>query len=396
MQIETAFLVTRDSQGQAGIGDCIVIIFDENFNPPENRKATIVVDGGYSKTSSYIKNYLQNEGIQIIDLMVATHVDDDHISGLNAFIKDYVLYKNLFEIRNYWGPAPKGYESLSTTEFISLVLKSANTQINEMSFIAESVNRNEELLANVREAVAQENILHPSVATKNYIPQPFKSVKLDILAPDKQIPAEEIIGQRAAQADLENTISFASGIDLADKKWENLMNAAALENNRTANNQSIVFKLTPLDENSEPIEEFSLLFTGDAEEESWEEIIHSSGNEIRSKFLKISHHGSRTGTNINILEKVKPKYGIICSGRNKHGLPDEDVLKLIHEKNIEIYCTGRNPKTQESPCAPQHIRNQCSRWDCQNQKEIKAPIIISIDTTLMTYTINAQHCTVNW
>ena len=106
MIIKIAFLTTIDNKGNPQIGDCIVITFNE-----DQRKACIIVDGGYGSNKKVLKNYLENENVEIIDLMVASHIDDDHISGLKAFLNDYVLEKdgknNKFELRNYWGPASK-------------------------------------------------------------------------------------------------------------------------------------------------------------------------------------------------------------------------------------------------------------------------------------------------
>lgn len=53
--------------------------------------------------------------------------------------------------------------------------------------------------------------------------------------------------------------------------------------------------------------------------------------------LKISHHGSRTGTNEEILEKAKPKVGVIQVGKNnRFGHPHKEVLDLLISKGVSI------------------------------------------------------------
>ena len=77
---------------------------------------------------------------------------------------------------------------------------------------------------------------------------------------------------------------------------------------------------------------FSALFTGDKskDSESW---IYSQLNPI--SILKISHHGSRTGTSKELLLKVNPVYAMISCGRqNRYGHPHKEVTDLLTENHI--------------------------------------------------------------
>jgi len=399
MEVKTAFLTTRDSKGNPQVGDCIVISFDEKF-AEENRKACIVIDGGYTSSKVVLKNYLEKEKIDIIDLMVATHIDNDHISGLKAFLLSYVKEKdgekNKFELRNYWGPAPKTFEPISITEFASYIMDIDDLGIEELSFISQSVAENEKLCDAVKEILPEDHIFYPSVRVRDHIPKIFNNVAIDILAPDKQIPDDKIKGKRLQENSLGDILISDLEIDLTDEALKKKVNAAALENNRTANNQSIVFKLTPLDKNGQRIENCTFLFTGDAEEESWEAMIAQWGEGLNSKLLKVSHHGSRTGTNKHILKMVKPKYCVVCAGKNTHGLPDEDVLKMFGKKNLAIFCTGRNPNEEESPCTTKKILKKCPRWDNINEKHVKDTIIFEVDTDARAMTYSGAPCAFNW
>lgn len=60
--------------------------------------------------------------------------------------------------------------------------------------------------------------------------------------------------------------------------------------------------------------------------------------------LKVSHHGSNSGTNTNFLDVVSPRYAIISSGSTYTQFPNENCLKRILEK-VEpenIYLTERD------------------------------------------------------
>ena len=93
------------------------------------------------------------------------------------------------------------------------------------------------------------------------------------------------------------------------------------------NNNSLVLYFT--------IENINFLFTGDIEED-----IEKEFDNLNVDVLKISHHGSETSTSMNFLNKVKPKYSIIMSGRNnKYEFPSNDVIKRLQSINSIVYCT---------------------------------------------------------
>ena len=84
---------------------------------------------------------------------------------------------------------------------------------------------------------------------------------------------------------------------------------------------------------------FSILFTGDASEKIEKELIKEKIN-LKSDILKVSHHGSKTGTSEEFLKSVKPKIALIGVGENnKFGHPTEDVIKRLTENKIKIYRT---------------------------------------------------------
>ena len=58
-----------------GQGDCALVQCDGHY---------MIIDGGPSKASSTVYTILKNKGIKTIDLMIATHPDEDHIGGLSG------------------------------------------------------------------------------------------------------------------------------------------------------------------------------------------------------------------------------------------------------------------------------------------------------------------------
>ena len=79
----------------------------------------------------------------------------------------------------------------------------------------------------------------------------------------------------------------------------------------------------------------SFLFPGDMEAESicpnWD---------LSATVLKVSHHGSRTGTNRDFLDNVSPKYAVISlASDNTYGMPHGRVLELLKESGVSVFRT---------------------------------------------------------
>ncbi|MDZ4209577.1 MAG: hypothetical protein U1C56_00190 [Candidatus Curtissbacteria bacterium] len=69
--------------------------------------------------------------------------------------------------------------------------------------------------------------------------------------------------------------------------------------------------------------------TGDIPKEILETVIDRP-----CAILKVSHHGSKTGTNAQVIEKAKPKVAVIQVGKNSYGHPTREVLDLLVGVNV--------------------------------------------------------------
>ncbi len=100
-----------------------------------------------------------------------------------------------------------------------------------------------------------------------------------------------------------------------------------LNNLGDVNNNSLVFLLD--------VDNFRILFTGDIEEKAEK----TFEGYITCDLLKIAHHGSKTSTTIEFLEKVNYQTAIIMNGYyNIFGFPSKTVINRI--KNKPYYITG--------------------------------------------------------
>ncbi|MFH0969452.1 MAG: MBL fold metallo-hydrolase [Patescibacteria group bacterium] len=98
-----------------------------------------------------------------------------------------------------------------------------------------------------------------------------------------------------------------------------------------SNSESVVIKIN--------YGENSFLLAGDLPKDK-ELALINSGEDISSKFLKVSHHGSKYSTGMDFLEKVNPIDAIISVGKNNsYGHPNAEILDRLKEKISNILRT---------------------------------------------------------
>ena len=96
------------------------------------------------------------------------------------------------------------------------------------------------------------------------------------------------------------------------------------------NDYSIIIKLT--------VGNKTFLFTGDAPTNA---ILNSNPGHI--DVLKLSHHGSRTGTTEQLVRKLSPTYAILSYAvDNSYGHPMQSVLNALRKHSVEVWGTGAN------------------------------------------------------
>jgi len=84
------------------------------------------------------------------------------------------------------------------------------------------------------------------------------------------------------------------------------------------------------------------LFTGDITQKVEKELIECYSFKLDSDILKIAHHGSKTSSSKEFLEKVSPKFGIIsCAKNNPYHFPHQEVLQRLKEFGIKILRTDQ-------------------------------------------------------
>jgi competence protein ComEC len=98
---------------------------------------------------------------------------------------------------------------------------------------------------------------------------------------------------------------------------------------KNPNNSSVVMVLD--------YKETEILLVGDIEAKIEKELLNDN---ISADILKIGHHGSKTSTTANFLERVGPQVAFIEVGsKNKFGHPAFEVIQRLEKNGIKYYRT---------------------------------------------------------
>ncbi|MVX64817.1 MBL fold metallo-hydrolase [Clostridium chromiireducens] len=350
-------------------GDAFLIRLDNKRN--------ILIDMGYDDTyRDYIKDKLieiKNEK-QCIDLLVITHIDEDHIEGAIEFLKENgdSNMPNIIEIKEVW------YNSYRHLQFdkmkvnnISLFenrkleeIKLSNSggskkEVSEASpvsaeqgstlagylyglgydvnrrwnssFNYESVNldnRNEVSLGDIKIY-----ILSPNTKKLNRLSElwtkKLHEIDIDFCISDEKIfdDAYEMYMKK-----LKQIIDIDEDMDIAHdmKEFEKLVQGEIKQKRKDrsdSNGASISFILE--------YKEKKLLFLGDAHEDIIMENLNeymNLGNSLEFDVVKISHHGS-IKNNFKWIEAIKSKKYLISTNGKRHGHPNDEVIARILQCN---------------------------------------------------------------
>lgn len=308
----------------ANHGDCILVTHEgaaSVFN--------VLIDGGPSQTFRHgprgrypgalciVLDELKSKGQQI-DLLVLTHIDEDHIKGLiKAFERpDYLRVM----VKRIW---------FNSSRLITRYFDSADIPENNIMLSSESpetsVKQGKELEALLDEIGCDRAPLIVAGQNHNIGPLKFKILSPGIEQLKKLLhkwPAEESSGQTSSH----KNDYHLSLIDIwADDRYE--------PDESDYNGSSIAFILE--------CDSKSMLFLGDAHDDVVTNSLRSRGytdtNNLKLELAKISHHGSQYNTSYDFLSLLDCSRYVVSTNGVKHGLPNKrTIARLIKSTNSKI------------------------------------------------------------
>lgn len=305
----------------ANHGDSFLIIIDEG-----NTVKNILVDGGTGKESyRELKAEFQriSNDSQLIDLLIVTHCDDDHIKGIIDIFEDSTIDKRI--IKKVWFNSG----TLLEERFIS-------TPMNSQREIPLVINNFKE--KSVKQGITLEKELDglecwDRKLIMSFLEEYIGGAKITVLSPN-------IIGLKRLNGAWEYEKDKNKEMSSVDTDYlipiENLLKNKFKEDDGVPNGSSIAFLLEYLDK--------KILMLGDSHpsvvEESLTELGYSKNNKLKVEVLKVSHHGSKYNTKNSLMEIIDCQDFIISTNGRRHGLPNKESFARILSTRENEDCTN--------------------------------------------------------
>lgn len=294
-------------------GDAILIRFLDEYQ----RQTVIVVDGGYKETGEKIIEYLKTLNIYVINLVVNTHPDIDHISGLIRLFEEQSLTINKLIMNRPWRDS-----NITANYFVDgrITNKSANKRMTEAFKYAYQLEKT------AIAKIGENNIIHPVVGN-NYFGC------LTILSPSKDLYRTKLLESDKTPTSLDdsgNTRTFAKTMKKQVRYIKGFMSWRN-EDTTPINETSIVSLLSMPDKN--------YLLTADAGKNGIKEALDYKDSQFwlahRSiDVLQLPHHGSRKNVTPVLIQRIDAKdYIISCpqNGLDTHH-PSRRLVNMVLEK----------------------------------------------------------------
>lgn len=333
-----------------GHGDAILIQWQNNGEP-----WTCLVDGGLSPAK--LQERLQANGVDRLNLLVLTHLDSDHIGGLEGLPQK-------IKIENYWGPAlpafkrhlwlfpPRAADSIARGERLEESLKKAHVSIHYPLEGYQSMPRGGDGIISVLSPASRliRRLLTGKDVTELFTQHPMPLGWL--LAPPAEPPEQSAAMMRLDAA-------FSRGVldperDFADLPPESAHQPAGLERmiqdwaaatnlepeffgDSVLNNTSLVLYFDIRTENRT----HRLLLPGD--QENWTYLLARNPRGLRADVLKASHHGGRVYlerdlAHDELFSSVQPKV-VLVSAEGRHQLPRAVIRQSAVNWGASVACT---------------------------------------------------------
>lgn len=186
-------------------------------------------------------------------------------------------------------------------------------------------------------------LTHPDADHVGGLPEVLRNIPVDYVVSTGQVHTTQIYAeflQELKNARDQRGTRVIRGVAGAEIPFDEAVKVEVVGPARSAvdgddtNNASVVLRLT--------YGEVSVLLTGDAEqvEEQW---MMDNKKPLKAQILKVSHHGSKTGSSDAFLKAVGVQVGLIsCAADNRYGHPHAEVLERLARHGAKVYRTDKS------------------------------------------------------
>lgn len=293
-----------------GQGDSFLLTIDGPTG-----EAYVLIDAGLPDAGAKVLSYIQRYASAGLDMVIATHIDNDHVGGMATVLTDAPFKSGARfvlnvppAIKNHWTPVRGTLEKYKGVVSFRRVIDAVDT-VSTLSS-----------LANRRGLVSTEALQGRSWGCGE--------VNLNVLNPT---PA------RLASAWEENNLDryIQSGWDA---QFVSVLESVAEAPSTSAeNDSSIVIEILL---RGKPV----ALMSSDAGAAVLKEITQGK----RYPFLKVPHHGSDTGLDEGLIRQISPVNAAIPVGENPHGHPSTEILDLLRDCGARTYCSSKTENCRKA------------------------------------------------
>lgn len=331
-----------------GAGDCFII---------QSNTISIMVDCG--KYNQHVKDVLSKNKIKKIDVIIATHIDNDHISGLCDLLKEVPVDNILF---NGFHHIPIGKSSNIPKEISREIFNKLRSYSSYFSILS-----NNETIVNAKRSFSLSEIIKEKAISWNTLlggerlsVDNTKEIKCNGFTIKLLSPNDTKL--KSTYSQYRRFIYEYTGTLLEKDKLEDITNSLyeiALSKNEVKIEEYCINAVLPLSANSIhklatenttkdtsvtngaslafilEIEDKSILMLGDAHPEVVINSLKQLHGERMSYFnaIKVAHHGSAKNTTSELLEHIdSPIY--IFSGGDVKSKPSEYTISKIIDREI--------------------------------------------------------------
>lgn len=273
-----------------GNGDAILVEVP-NGNCREGR-FVMLIDGGSNENAEYEETateriraaeYLEQKGVGHIDIMVCTHIHEDHTCGLLPVAKKWLPGE-------LWQPFP-----METVSMMKYLWMKAETESGNK--IIAALNDFHKLTTYVKENGGKVLQKTPFMGRSERV---------------------EVLGPSAAALERENEWMkelYGEGHTELLPEMDRYMNSVSLLLRFTCGGKTF-------------------LFTGDTEKDCYKDCMEK----IRADVFKIGHHGQENSLSREVLQAVSPKAAVICvSSDRRYESGSPVVLQMLAEAGVRTY-----------------------------------------------------------
>ncbi len=314
-----------------GYGEAILV---------ERNGYTILIDGGTGREEEYeapgcirAVDYLKKAGIERLDLIIATHIHDDHIGGIPEVIRN-------FDVDQIWINVKPGKMDMDKLERFETVIAGN---------LSSTLFRN--ALASYGELIDECGkrgipILQKGKEDGSFAPQ--KDFTIELLSPDGELQAEvlDLYRRLLEETDLKNAEALFREID------------------KGTNRSSISLRIKAGNA--------AAMLSGD-KVDGWEDIHTEYGNALESQILKLTHHGQKDGMPQAMIAVSQPQFFVICASSDRRF--NSAHPEIIQRANDYLRERGRKGGVYITGCLkpggeklPQHGGEICSVWFSCNEE----------------------------